>query len=230
MARRLVAFCLLIGSTALAQEPLPPGLKGADRLEALVQRISQVQASIATLDAKFELHRTSHLLAAPSVSSGRFYLKAPDSVRWDYETPRPMTVLITGGVALTYRPAEKRAERVEVGRAQRKFFRFLSTSEPLDKLVQYFSLTFRDPGDDANYTLLLKPTAHQIKKRLRSLELEIQRQTLLPVRVAYAEADGDSTEYLFSDIKVNVKQPPDLFDLTLPPDVQIVKLKLGSGE
>jgi outer membrane lipoprotein carrier protein len=231
MTRRpLLGLCILVCSHAAAQEPLPPGLKGAEKLAALVQRVSQVQASMASLSANFELRRTSHLLAAPSVSRGRFYFKAPDSVRWEYETPRPMTVLVSGGFAITYRPAEKRAESVEVGRAQRRVFRFISAAEPLEKLKQYFSFTFRDPGPIGNYTLELKPTSHQIKKRLRSLELEIQRQTLLPIRVAYTEADGDRTEYVFSDIKVNAEQPAGLFSLTLPPDVQVVKIKLGSGE
>jgi outer membrane lipoprotein carrier protein len=228
--RALVALSTLLCSYALAQGPIPPGLKGADKLAALVQRVSQVQAATATLTAKFELRRTSHLLAAPSVSRGRFYYRGPDSVRWEYETPRPMTVVISGGVATTYRPAEKRAERVEVGRAQRRVFRFISASEPLEKLTQYFSFTFRDPGPSGNYTLELKPTSHQIKKRLQSVELEIQRQTLLPVRVAYAEADGDRTEYVFSEIEVNAKQPADLYDLALPPDVTVVKVKVGSGE
>jgi outer membrane lipoprotein carrier protein len=228
--RTVVALSTLVCSYALAQEPIPPGLKGAEKLAALVQRVSQVQASTATLTARFDLRRTSHLLAAPSVSSGRFYYRGPDSVRWDYETPRPMTVVISGGVAITYRPAEKRAERVEVGRAQRRVFRFISVSEPLEKLRQYFSFTFRDPGPGANYTLELRPTAHQIKKRLQSVELEIQRQTLLPVRVAYTEADGDKTEYVFTDIEVNAKQQADLYDLVLPSDVEVVKIKVGGGE
>lgn len=231
MTRRALAILALLAcSPALAQEPLPPGLHGADKLEALVQRVSQVQASLKTLSADFVQRRTSRLLAEPSVSRGKFYFQAPDSVRWDYTSPRPMTVLLAGGVAITYRPLEKRAERIEVGRAQRRVFRFLSAAEPLDKLMGYFTFTFRDPGPSGNYTLLLKPTAHQIKKRLQSVEIEIDRHSLLPVRVAYAEPDGDSTEYSFSAIEMNKPQSAGLFDLALPPDVHIVQLKLGSGE
>jgi outer membrane lipoprotein-sorting protein len=224
------ALFLLVCSPALAQEPLPPGLRGVDKLAALVQRVSQVQASMATLDADFEQVRTSHLLAAPSVSRGRFHYRAPDSVRWDYDSPREMTVLITGGVAITYRPAEKRAERIEVGRAQHRVFRFLSAAEPLDKLMQYFSFTFRDPLVKGNYTLELKPEAHMIKKRLKSVRIEIERTTYLPIKVAYTEADGDSTEYAFSNVKLNPPQPPDLFTLTIPPDVEVVQIKVGGGD
>ncbi len=222
-----LALTLLACPAALAQEPLPPGLHGADKLEALVRRVSQVQASLKTLRADFEQRRTSRLLAQPSVSRGRFYFEAPDSVRWDYTSPRPMTVLLTGGVATTYRPLEKRAERIEVGRAQRRVFRFISAAEPLDKLMAYFSFTFRDPGAGGNYTLLLKPTAHMIKKRLRSVEIEIDRQSLLPIRVAYTEPDGDSTQYSFSAIEMNQPEDPGRFALTLPHHVHVFQLKLA---
>jgi len=231
MTRRpLAAVALLACSSAFGQEPLPPGLHGADRLAALVQRVSQVQSSLTTLTAGFEQRRTSKLLAEPSVSRGTFYFKAPDSVRWEYDSPRPMTVLLAGGVAITYRPAEKRAERVEVGRAQRRVLRFISAAEPLEKLKAYFSFTFRDAGGISNYQLELRPTSHQIKKRLKLLEIEIDRQTLLPVKVAYTETDGDGTEYSFSNIAMNQPQDAELFNLTLPPDVKVVNLKLGSGE
>lgn len=205
-------------------------MHGADRLAALVQRVSQVQASLTTLTASFEQRHTSRLLAEPSVSRGTFYYKAPDSIRWEYESPRPMTVLLSGGVAITYRPLEKRAERVEVGRAQRRVLRFVSAAEPLEKLKGYFTFTFRDAGGTSNYQLELRPTAHQIKKRLKILEIGIDRESLLPVTVAYTETDGDGTAYSFSGIEKNKAQSPDLYTLSLPPDVSVVQLKVGSGE
>ena len=80
-ARLLVA--LSGSSVALAQAPLPPDLKGADKLAALVQRVTQVQAGITTLLARFEQRKTSLLLAEPTVSVGRFYYLSPDLVRWE---------------------------------------------------------------------------------------------------------------------------------------------------
>jgi outer membrane lipoprotein-sorting protein len=228
--RALAALSLLVCAPLLAQEPLPPDLHGMDKLAALVQRVSQVQASMTSLEAEFVQTRASRLLAAPSVSRGRFHYLAPDSVRWDYDSPREMTVLIAGGTVTTYRPAEKRAERIEIGRSQRRVFRFMSATEPLDKVLQYFSLTFRDPLGQGNYVLELRPEVHMIKKRLQSLRIEIERTTYMPIKVAYIEHDGDSSEYSFSNIKVNPVQPPDLFSLNIPPDVQVVEIKMGSSE
>ncbi len=230
--RRTIASILFVclGSACLAQEPLPPGLKGADKLAALVQRVTQVQSGMASLTSRFEQEKKSHLLMATSVSKGRFYFLAPDNVRWEYETPRPMSVVLAEGLAITYRPLEKRAERVEVGKAQRRVFRFISAAEPLEKLKQYFSFTFMDPGDQGNYTLILKPTSHLIAKRLTQVELEIDRVRMIPITVSYAEKDGDTTTYRFTDIGINKPVDRALFHLQLPPDVSVVDLKLGSGE
>jgi outer membrane lipoprotein carrier protein len=228
--RALTALALFVSLPALAQEPIPPGLHGSDKLSALLQRVSQVQASLKTLSADFEQVRTSHLLAQPSHSHGRFYYEAPDNVRWDYQAPRDMTVLITGGVAITYRPAEKRAERIEVGKAQRRVLRFISAAEPLERLKEYFTFTFIDYGGNSDYILQLKPTTHMMKKRMRSVELAINRTSFLPVKVSYTEADGDTTAYSFSNITLNPRQPPGLYSLDLPPDVQVVNIKLGSQD
>jgi outer membrane lipoprotein carrier protein len=230
MRRLVYSLGMLLGVAAMAQEPLPADLRGAEKLAALVQRVTQVQAGTSTLQARFELRKTSHLLAEPSVARGRFYFRTPDTVRWEYESPQAMTVLLAEGAAITYRPAEKRAERVEVGRMQRRVFRFVGAAEPLDRLRQYFSFTFRDRGGDANYILVLQPTAHMIKKRLNQVELEIDRTRMMPVAVSYVEKDGDSTAYRFTDIVTNQPLDDALFRLTLPPDVKVVELKLGSND
>ena len=229
--RRLSLALALVAALAVAgEEPLPPSLKGGEKLAALLQRVGQAQRETKTLEAGFEQRRVSRLLAEPSVTSGHFYFRAPDQVRWEYLAPRKMTVLISGGVAITYRPAEKRAERIEVGRMQRKVFRLMGAAEPLDALRSYFSFTLRDPGDGASYTLLLRPVASQLKKRLAEVGVEIDRTTFLPVALSLTETDGDSTSYAFSGVKRNQPLADELFTLTLPPDVAVVNLKLHAGE
>lgn len=213
-----------------AEQPLPPNVKGGEKLALLLQRVSEAQREITTLSANFEQRRVSRLLAEPSVMTGRFFYRTPDQVRWEYTTPRVMTVLIHEGVAITYRPAEKRAERLEVGRAQRKVFRLMGAAEPLDALRQYFSFTLRDPGGDANYTLILRPTGVMLKKHLAEVTVEIDRKSFLPVALALAEADGDTTAYAFSAVQRNPAIADEVFKLDLPADVKVVDIKLHSGE
>lgn len=200
-----------------------------DKLDALVNRVSEAQRSAATLSARFEQYRESHVLAAPAVSSGRFYLRAPETILWEYETPRAMSVLIADGSLITYRPDEGRAERVAVGRAQRRFMRFFSATQPLAELREHFDFTLGDPGGDGNYELELRPTTPQIRRRLRAIRIEIDRRRFLPVVVAYEEPDGDTTRYVFSDMAVNPPLDDALFSLELPDGVEVVELRMGGG-
>ena len=225
-----VLTALVAATVAVADQPLPPELRGGEKLNALLARVAETQHATTSLEARFEQRRVSRLLAEPSVTGGSFYYRAPDQVRWEYTTPRRMTVLLQEGVAITYRPDEKRAERVEVGRMQRRFFRMMGAAEPLDALRQYFSFTLRDAGGSANYALVLRPTIAQLKKRISELTVEIDRAAYLPVAVSYAEADGDTTQYLFTEIRRNQPVAAEQFALDLPADVKVVELKLRSAE
>jgi len=230
MMSRTLAGCFFVAATALAQQPLPEGVRGMEKLALIVERVSQVQRETTTLVADFEQERVSYLLKDPSRSRGRMYFKAPDSVRWEYETPRPMTVLLANGAATTYRPAERRAERVEFGRIQRRVLRFLGAGEPLEELRRYFSFTFRDPGATGPYVLELDPTALQIKKRISSLTVIIDRDRFIPIGFTYTERDGDRTSYSFTNIRRNEPVPDELFALVLPADVTVVELKARGSE
>lgn len=229
MGRGLALFLgFLFSLPAMAGEV--EGLSGKAKLDAVLAEISRAQAAIQTLSASFRQVKVSRLLKEPSVSRGAFYYRAPDQVRWEYREPREAIVLVTAHTMVTFRPAERMAEKVELGRSQRKLFAFLSASEPLANLSRHFSFTLRDPGGQADLVLVLNPVTHQLKKRLHHVELVIARASFLPVKVAYTEADGDSTTYEFSEVQVNVPLPPALFSLDLPPGVRVVELKLKGSD
>lgn len=213
-----------------AQDPVPAELKGTEKVAAVLARVAEAQSKVSTITARFEQVRESRLLAAPSRSQGVFYFAAPDSVRWQYQSPRPMEVVIANGVAITYRPEEKRAERVEIGRMQRRVFRFLGAAEPLDTLKRYFTFTFSDGGEGRDYRFLLEPVTIQLKRRLHRVEVVIDRTRFVPVAVSYVEADGDRTAYTFHDVVLNQPVAEAMFALELPRDVKVVDVKLASRE
>nr|BAL56810.1 outer membrane lipoprotein carrier protein LolA [uncultured prokaryote] len=206
------------------------GLSGKAKLDAVLAEISKAQAAVQTLAADFQQTKVSRLLKEPSVRKGVFYFQAPDQVRWEYRNPSETVVLVTAHAMVTYRPSERLAEKVELGRSQRKLFAFLSAGEPITNLSRHFSFALRDPGGEGDFVLILNPVTHQLKKRLHHVELVIERKSFLPVRVSYTESDGDTTTYEFSQIKINQPLPPNLFSLDLPPGVRVVELKLRGSE
>ncbi len=224
-----------------APDPDAPGLTLIQRSEALVDRIRYEQKLLRTLEADFVQFRSSEFLTAPEESRGAFAYAAPDQVRWDYHSPKPVSLVIREDEMLTWYKDLGKAERVKVGRASSQVFRYLNASGSLDTLMKYFAVTFAfppaaaAPGAGAGsaegdaYRLDLSPRFSRIRKRLAAMSLWIDRKLFLPVRVRYVEANGDITEYRFERLRLNGAIPPERFELAIPKEVEIRVIDLDRG-
>jgi len=229
----LAALALLLSGPAFAAakgtpDPLAPGLSGNQRLQALVDRVKVEQAQLKTLEARFVQQQESSMLVAPEESTGVFSFAAPDKVRWEYLSPSPISVLVKGEEMTTWYHDLKRAETLKIGRYSSQVFKYLGASGSLQTLLDYFTVKLKMPekAGDA-YRMELIPKYPRVAKRLRSMTLWIDDEIFFPERLRYVEADGDVTEYRFTDFKRNAKIPEDRFVLKLPKDVQSRVIDLG---
>jgi outer membrane lipoprotein carrier protein len=225
----LTALALLLSLPALpahaaakaVPDPLAPGLSGNQRLQALVERVKLEQAHLKTMEARFVQQQESSMLAAPEESTGVFSFAAPDKVRWEYESPNPISVLVKGEEMTTWYHDLKRAETLKIGRYSSQVFKYLGASGSLQTLLDYFVVKLKLPEKAGeSYRMELVPKYPRVAKRLRSMTLWIDDEIFFPERLRYVEADGDVTEYQFSGFKRNAKIPEDRFVLKLPKDVQ----------
>ncbi|MCP4895912.1 MAG: outer membrane lipoprotein carrier protein LolA [bacterium] len=196
-------------------------LKGGEKVHALIDAVVEQQRSLEGLSSRFVLLKSSDLLLEPIESRGSFSFMAPDRVRWDYSSPEPMVVVFADDTMTTFQPEQSRAEMVKISGRQRKFVRILAGAQPLDQLTSQFSVALSDPGAPANYRLTMRPTHSVLKKKFRSVVIEVDRTLLLPVVVEYHEVDGDSTRYEFLDLKLNPVLADSIFALELGEDVAI---------
>ena len=173
--------------------------------------------------------KQSALLLEAVESTGVFLFRAPDLVRWDYRQPDSMVVLFTEDTVTTYHPAQARAERIKVSNKQRRFVRVLAGTQPLDDLTSNFSVTLADPGGRAHYRLTLRPVGNILSKKLRSVEIEVDRELFLPVVIEYNEADGDSTRYEFMNMVIDPEIDDSRFNLELGADVKVETLDASAG-
>ena len=61
------------------------------------------------------------------------------------------------------------------------------------------------------------------------MSLWIDRKLFLPVRVRYVEANGDTTEYRFENLRSNGEIPLSRFELAIPAGVEIKVVDLDRG-
>ena len=202
-------------------DPDAPGLSTSERLDALFARVRAEQKSLRSLEAKFTQRKESEMLIEPEEAHGRFFYLAPDRIRWEYVEPNPMTVVIDDESMTTWYRDLKRADEIPVGRYSERVLEFMGASGTLETLLDYFRVRATFPRDaSAPYRLSLDPKYARIAKRIEAMDVWIDRERFVPVRLRYVEPGGDVTEYNFSEIEVNADIPPERFELRLPADVE----------
>ena len=229
----LVLFFLLATPSFAAKVPDPsaPGLSGAQRLQALLDRVRMEQQKLKTLEARFVQHQESAMLAEPEESTGVFSYAAPDRVRWEYQRPSPITVVIQGDRMTTWYRDLHRADLVKVGRYSNQVLKYLGASGNMQTLLDYFTVKLAMPEKKGDaYRLELVPRYTRISKRLKSMTIWVDPAHFFPTRMRYVEADGDTTSYEFRDLKKNAPIPAERFALTLPKDVKTRTIDLGEGK
>jgi len=77
--------------------------------------------------------------------------------------------------------------------------------------------------------LTLRPVGKMLSKKLRSVEIEVDRELFLPVVIEYNEADGDSTRYEFKKMIINPEIDDSRFDLEMDADVKLEILDASAG-
>jgi len=202
-------------------DPSDASLSSVERLRALVERMKIEQKGFTTLVAHFQQETSAEMLAEVETSKGTFYYEAPDKVRWQYDSPTPKVIVINGEELVTWYKDLNRAEKVQVGRYSDAVFKYLGASGSLETLMDYFSLRVDFPDGNEPYRVDLVPRYKRVEKRLRDMKVAIDGKLFVPVELAYTEPNGDSTQYKFSDFKVNEPIPAKHFELDLPAGVDV---------
>ena len=207
---------------------MAPGLFGADRLQALLDRVKLAQKDLKTLEAHFVQRQQSAMLVSPEESNGQFSYAAPDRVRWEYRAPKEMSVLIRGGDMTTWYHDLKRADTLKVGKYSNQIFKYLGAAGSMQTMLDYFHVKLQLPDKKGEpYQLDLEPRYKRIAKRFKSMTLWIDADRFYPTHVRYTDPDGDTTDYEFHDIQVNVNLPSDRFVLNLPQGVETRVIDVG---
>lgn len=225
----VIVAALLLGLSAPAAfaaapppDPRDPSHSSTARLDALVERIKLEQSKMRTLEARFVQKQASEFLVVPEESRGVFSYAAPDRVRWEYESPMPISMLIDGKKMTTWYRDLARADEMRIGRYSERVLKYLGATGSLDTLLEYFDVRAAFPVDAKTpYRLEMTPRFARVAKRLKSLTLWIDPVLYVPTHLKYVAGDGAVTEYLFENVHINGELPADRFNLDLPPGVEV---------
>jgi len=174
-----------------------------------------------SLQADFQQTLFSSTITTPLQEKGKLYIRKPGWLRFDYEDPEIHVFLIKNNLYQEYYPEDKQlVERTltEEG-SEASLLALLAGSSGI---LEHYRVEF-DPDAPE------EPGVHHLKLTPREEEadtyiiLEIDAHDGLIRRAVSFDWTGNRQEFLFSHIKTDIRLSDSVFELKVPPDVDIIR-------
>ena len=204
----LSLIVLFLGAPLFAQEAGSTEVTG-DKKTALVNSIEKAHKQLTTLSANFTQEKTSTLFTEKVVQKGKLSYKAPKQLRWEYTSPKAMTVIFRNGKVLlkTEKGTTSNPNKMlgEMGNMIINTINGSFLKENSDFNTRYYK------NKGGQYVVVLIPVNKRIKAYYKSISITLSNSTFLADKVVLTETNGDATTITFADKKTNTSLSDSLF-------------------
>ncbi len=190
-------------------------------VDDVVLNVERNLRSLHSMQANFSQIFYSSTVSAPLNEKGKFYFQKPDRMRWEYKDPEEKIFLYKEVAFLMYFPDDKEVIQSDLSKEKYES-EILTLLSGQKKLLDDYSIEFSPFPSDSQKTWKLKLTPKEDSDHTHIL-LEIDEKTWLIRRAIFFDWAGNKQEFQFSQIKTDVRFPRKVFELDLPPDVEIIK-------
>lgn len=209
-AVKRIIFFLLISCYSFSQTAEEVALQ----VEAKLHRLRSIQAD-------FEQIYYPASLSNPLTEKGKFYFKKPDLMRWEYRRPEQKVFLYKRGVFLAYYPEDK--ELIQSSLSKEKYeTEVLSLLSGQKQLTDDYLVEFNPFPSENPKAWKLKLTPRE-ESDYSHILLEVDERNWLILKAIFLDWAGNKSEFQFSQIKADVQFPQKMFELEVPPDVEIFR-------
>jgi outer membrane lipoprotein carrier protein len=197
----------------------------ASNVDDVVSRVDDRYAKTQDLQGTFTQETIIEGFETGFESTGRFYLKKPGLLRWDYLEPSKEHIYVDGDEVMMYVPEHQQVVKgtlTQISASKGPLALLLGVG----KLSKQFTVLESDEASSdskkiPDVTLIPKPdgdTAPTIKKIL----LQLFTDSYLIQTITIFETSGNISRVHFDHIKANQGLATNLLKFTLPPDVVVV--------
>lgn len=179
--------------------------------------------SLQSLQANFDQIYYSSTLSTPLKEKGKFYFKKPHLMRWEYKDPEEKIFLVKEKIFLWYIPEDKELTRGSLSEEQHES-EILSLLSGQRRLSDNYLIEFSPFPTEKPKGWQLKLTPKE-ENEYSHILLEIDKKSWLIRKIIFFDWAGNKTEFQFNRIKINVRFPQNVFELKVPPDVEIIERK-----
>lgn len=189
----LFTFC---GITSFAQDFKPAG--NPDKILADLRKSSQ---STTSIQADFKEEKYLSFLKEPEKSSGVFYFKKDDRMRWEQQTPFKYIILINGD-KLRVQDGSKEKNVGAAGRMAGQIKQVMLGLVNGDfQQSKAFTQVCMESTDQ--YLVVLTPTNKRMRNVYAKINLVFPKNTLRLKELTFFEKGGDKSVMRFQNEKFN---------------------------
>ena len=197
-----------------------PG-EGPQSAEDIARNLEIRMGEFHSLQADFQQTLFSSTISTPLQEKGTLYIRKPGWLRFDYEDPETHVFLIKGSLYQEYYPEDKQlVERTLTEEGSEAAL--LSLLAGSSGILEHYRVEFDPdaPEDTGGHHLKLTPREEEADTYII---LEIDARDGLIRRVVSFDWTGNRQEFLFSRVKTDIRLSDDIFELKVPPDVDIIR-------
>jgi len=180
-----------------------------DNRTALVNSIGKAHKQLTSLSANFTQEKSSSLFTDKVVQKGKLNYKSPKQLRWEYTSPKAMTVIFSNGKVLlkTEKGTTSNPNKMlsEMGNMIINTINGSFLKENADFSTRYYK------NKGGQYVVVLTTVNKKIKAYYKSISITLNNSTFLADKVMLTETNGDVTTITFSDKKTNATLSDSLF-------------------
>ncbi|HEY2380135.1 MAG TPA: outer membrane lipoprotein chaperone LolA [Terriglobia bacterium] len=202
----------------------PQGTNEAKRLNEvydLVHGVERTFAQMKDFNADF-VQIDQNPLNRNHQASGHLYLMKPRKMRWEYKSPEEELFVSDGKTVYFYFPADHQVNKEAVKETfdERMPLMFLVGRSNLSgEFTQFEGLTTK-PFLQGTEVIRMYPKR---KTDIKDVVMEVDPANYQIRRLILDHTDGSTSEFIFSNIRINTGLKSDLFDFKIPAGVQVVQ-------
>ena len=222
MKRRIVLNLFVCWVIALLMSGVPAL---AAKVDDVVGQVDDRYAKTQDLQGTFTQETIIEGFESGFKSKGKFYLKKPGLLRWDYLEPSQEHIYIDGNAVMMYVPEHQQVVKgtlTQIAASKGPLALLLGVG----KLSQQFTVVEpSEPSKDSrklsDLTLIPKPVGDSAPT-IKTIELQLFPESYLIQTITIFETSGNISRVHFDHVQVNQGLSTDLLKFTVPPDVVVV--------
>ncbi len=220
MRQNLLSIVFGLMLLSLVSIPATLGASG----QVVLAEIQKRYETTNDFQASFVQEYIGKVMKSLQRGEGKVYFKKKGMMLWDYRVPNQK--LISNGHTLWYyQPEEKQVFVSDISKVikEKAPLAFLAGE---GELTEEFNLIhFSESSSQKDETFILDLAPKEPQPALSKLTLTVNRKTFYVIQADVVDGLGNVTRTRFIDIKTNLNLSSSLFEFSVPPGVEVLKMQ-----